>query len=325
MKHWLKHLVVAGAAVAALYPASAAVASDLAPGSDALPAAATPSSPLFLQDAADAPDPARNVTGFVGGTFTNAYVTRGALQTNQGVIFQPYAELDFALFDNSEQSGAFFKKSYAYVGIWNSLHTTHGPGTLASWYEFDWYVGAAVDIAGGFNLNLQYVEFLSPADAFGTAKNVQLVLSYDDSELIGNISKDIPALKPYVQFFVTTDGAAATGPGGGQYLEVGVNPSITFGGETATYPLTLTIPAAVGFGFGDFYEDDESFGFGRVGLSAGVPLAFMNAAGYGTWSLTASVNFWYFGEGVDDFNQTVAGFGEEDYEVVGALGVQTNF
>ncbi|HLL90369.1 MAG TPA: hypothetical protein VK324_13805, partial [Tepidisphaeraceae bacterium] len=280
--------------------------------------------PVTLQAEAEAePDPARNITGFVGGAFTNAYISRGAVQQNQGIIFQPYAELDFALFDNSEAQGAFFKKSYAYLGIWNSLHSDHGPGTLAGWYEFDWYVGAAVDIAGGFNLNLQYVEFISPANAFGTAKNVQLVVSYDDSELIGNISKDIPALKPYAQIFFTTDGAAATGTGGGQYLEVGINPSITFGGENATYPLTLTFPAAVGFGFDDFYADDEAFGFGRVGISAGIPLAFMNQAGYGTWSLTGGVTVWIYGDGVADYNKTVAG--DADYIVSGVLGAQCNF
>jgi hypothetical protein len=108
---------------------------------------------------------------------------------------------------------------------------------------------------------------------------------------------------------------------------LGVNPSLTFGAESA-YPVTLTIPVAVGLGFDGFYKDrsgnDETFGFFRIGASAGIPLTFMNEAGYGTWSATGGVTYWAYGDGVKDFNEDGAG-GDDDGIVVATLGAQCNF
>ncbi len=57
--------------------------------------------------------------------------------------------------------------------------------------------------------------------------------------------------------------------------------------------------------------------------AAGVPLAFLNSAGYGSWSASANVSFWYYGDGSQDFNEGPAGDG--DYDVIATLGIQSNY
>ena len=318
MKAWQKTLVALGSVVAPGMAIAGEAQNPLTPSfslGETVPA-------VRLQEEAVVPD---RLSGFVGATTTNIYISRWVLQENQGFIIQPYAELDFALFDEKE---GFVKSSYIFAGIWNSLHTHHDyadnlPGELAGWYEFDWYVGIAATLGGGFSANFQYVEFLSPAQAFGSAKNLILNVAFDDSPYLAKF-----AVKPYVQVLYETSGKAGSGADdGGIYLELGINPGLTLG-EESDYPITLSLPAAVGLGFNDFFGDgdgdDELFGGFRVGVAAGVPLTFLNTAGYGTWSLSGNVSYWYYGDGVQDFNEGV-GAEDDDGDIIATLGVQCNF
>lgn len=316
MKAWQKTLMALGSVVA---PATA-LAADSAP-LDPMAQALTLSSvapATQLQEEAAVPS---RISGFFGTTVTNAYVSRWVLLENQGVMVQPYAEIDFSLFDEKE---GFVKSSYLFAGVWSSLHT-HKEGAVSDprgWYEFDWYVGVAAGLGGGFTANVQYVEFISPSNAFGTAKNIIVNVGFDDSEYLGKF-----ALKPYVQLLWELDGKAGTGTDEGVYLELGVNPGVTLG-EEGTYPLTLSLPIAAGFSLGNFYNDaggnENRFGGFRVGVAAGVPLAFMNGQGYGEWSMSGNLTYWFFGEGTED---AAAGPGESgiDGQFVATVGVQCNF
>ncbi|HYO08870.1 MAG TPA: hypothetical protein VER17_07835 [Tepidisphaeraceae bacterium] len=275
---------------------------------------------------ADTPAPSNNlkVHGLVGVDFPTHYISRGLVLEDQGFIAQPYAELDFTLY---EGEGAL-SKVVGFVGIWNSLHSQHTDAGLASgtpgvsttdiWYEFDWYVGFSIDLAKNFNLNLSYWEFVSPNDGFGTSKNYQAKVSFNDTDLWGGGGF---ALKPYGLVFIETDGKAGSGSDEGIYVELGVEPTIYTFGKEGTYPLALSVPARVGLGFSDFYEDDEVFGFATVGLKASVPLAFI-PSDYGSWSAYASVMYYFYGEGVDDFNE---GTGDGEDDIVAAFGVSMTF
>ncbi len=317
MKAWQKTLVALG--------------SVLTPGMAMAGETANPLVPSFtlgetaqavrLQEEAEVPD---RISGFVGATATTAYISRWILLENQGFIIQPYAELDFALFDEKE---GFVKSSYLFAGIWNSLHThkevTGFAGEIAGWYEFDWYVGIAATFSGGFSANLQYVEFLSPAQAFGSAKNLILNVAFDDSPYLGKFS-----VKPYAQVLYETSGKAGNGSDDqGIYLELGINPGMTLM-EEGDYPVSLSLPAAIGLGFNDFYGDgdgdDEFFGGFRIGVAAGVPLAFMNTAGYGSWSASANLSYWYYGDGTQDLNEA-AGAEDSKGDLIATVGVQCNF
>jgi len=278
------------------------------------------------------PENGLDVHGLVGSDFTTHYISRGLDLEDQGFIAQPYMELDFTLFQNKD---AAVSKGIGFVGIWNSLHSQHTDAGLATadpdtgarppvttdiWYEFDWYVGFAFDISD-FNLNLSYWEFTSPNQGFGRSKNLQAKLSYNDTKL-WNHGKDTGfALKPYGIVFVETDGKAGSGTDEGVYLEFGIEPTVYTLGAEGTYPVALSVPAKIGIGFSDFYEDDETFGFASVGLKASVPLAFMGSR-YGAWSANAGVYYYYYGEGVDDFNKAT---GDGNDDIVASGGISFTF
>jgi hypothetical protein len=320
MKAWQKTLMALGSVIA---PGMAVAGEAAVPHADSFSLSQTTPS-VQLQEIAEVPS---RISGFVGMTVTNAYISRFMLLENQGLIFQPYAELDFALF---EEKAGFVKSAYIFGGVWNSLHTHNEVGSttgeLGGWYEFDWYVGASATLEGGFTVDLQYAEFLSPGQAFGSAKNLILNVAFDDSPYLGRYG-----MNPYAQVLYETSGKVGSGADdGGIYLELGINPGITLM-EGGDYPVTVSVPAAIGFGFNDFYgdneggnNDDELFGGFRIGLAAGVPLTFMNQSGYGAWALSGDITWWYYGDGADGYNKNGVGNGD-DSDLALTLGVQCNF
>jgi hypothetical protein len=277
------------------------------------------------------PENGLNVHGLVGTDFTTHYISRGLVLEDQGFIAQPYLELDFTLFENKD---AAVSKGIFFAGIWNSLHGNHTDAGLAAtdpdtgerpdvttdlWYEFDWYIGTAFDVSD-FNINLSYWEFISPNQGFGTSKNFQAKVAWNDAKLWGKEEGGF-ALKPYGIVFVETNGKAGSGPEEGVYVELGVEPTVFTLGKDGTYPLALSLPAKVGLGFNDFYEDDENLGFASVGIKASVPLAFIPAS-YGAWSASAGVYYYFYGDGVDDFNEFT---GDGDDDIVASGGVSFTF
>jgi hypothetical protein len=121
--------------------------------------------------------------------------------------------------------------------------------------------------------------------------------------------------------FVETDGKAGSGSDEGVYVELGIEPTVYTLGAQGKYPVALSVPTKVGLGFSDFYEDDETLGFASVGLKASVPLPFIPAR-YGAWSANAGVYYYYYGDGVDDFNK---GAGDGDDDIVGTAGISFTF
>jgi len=68
------------------------------------------------------PENALAVHGLVGVDFPTEYISRGLVLEDQGFIAQPYAELDFTLFEAKEAS---ISKGTFFFGIWNSLQSQH--------------------------------------------------------------------------------------------------------------------------------------------------------------------------------------------------------
>jgi hypothetical protein len=290
-------------------------ASSKLPAADGLTldasAAANPITPKMLADAA----PARKISADAGVTFTTDYISRGLQLENEGLIAQPYGDIYFTAYEGS----GTMSKVTLFGGIWSSLHSEHTGAKpdsfVEAWFEFDWDVGFAIDI-GKFNVNVMYIEFISPNGAFGTAHNLQVKVSYNDSD-----SKF--ALSPYALAFVELDGKAGTGKDEGVYVEVGIAPGLPLG-STPSSP-KISFPVYAGFGFSDFYGnasgDDELFGYVAGGVVISMPLAFLNDAGYGTWTVSAGGYAYYFGSGVRDFNKAIGT--DSQWDCVGnvSLGV----
>ena len=305
-----------------------AVAGALAPafawGQEA-PPEAVPGQPQSAVEEVAPPSNNLALHGSFNNTLTTHYITRGVLLEDQGVIYQNVAELYFGFVDEPD---ATVTKVTGIIGMFNSVHEAQtgagsltgadpGESAVAQWFEFDFWGGASVSV-GDLSITALYQEFHSPNDAFDVCENVQLKVGYADAKLWGDSGF---ALNPYVIGFLELDGKAGTGPEEGLYVEVGVGPSFPII-KDGDYPVTLTVPVTAGFGFSDFYEDDEEFGFVSVGAVASVPLAFIPPQ-YGTWSLSSGVYYYHYGEGVDDFN---AGIGnDDDYDIVGTIGVALTF
>lgn len=238
-----------------------------------------------------------------GFDITTEYWFRGIPQEDQGVIFQPYAEVSFDL------AAAGYEGATAYFGVWNSIHdgpsTAPAAGATSHYYEADWYIGLSTDLSAvGFEevlFDISYVFLTSPAGLGGGpaglyAQEVDFLLSVDDSGNYGDNELMANGLQPYLLFVVETaggsDGAALST---GLYIELGIEPSMDVTvGET---DLVVSIPVSVGFNGGDYYEGlggagfDEDYGFFSIGLATSLPLDEYVPADYGTWTLTASVTY----------------------------------
>ena len=266
------------------------------------------------QDEAETPD---LVSGTFATTFTTDYISRGIVLENQGLIAQPSIELSF----NVIPDAGFAQNISVYGGIWNSLHSNHefaADEDTEVWYEFDWYVGVGATFADRIGTRFTYWEFISPSDAFGTAKNYELKVTYSDA---GLISEDF-SINPYAVVFVETDGKAGTGSDEGVYVELGIGPSF------AVEPVTLTFPIFTGIGFSNFYgsetdaSDNETFGYAAAGVVASTPLEFL--APWGSWRLSAGVYFYYFGDGTEWANDAGA-YTDKEWDVMGQLGISCAF
>jgi hypothetical protein len=282
--------------------------------------------PLYADDTVAPAAPAKKVlSGSFGVTIPTKYISRGLiLNRDRGIIAQPFAELDFDAYDGK----GFINKISPFVGIWSDVISNHqyaGSTNLRSWYEFDWDAGVSIDFLDKWNFNIQYIEFTSPSNAFGTAKNIIPQITYDDTDFWKG---KLPfALHPYVAGLIETHGKAGSGAKLGYYLEPGINPSITLA-EKSDLPVTLTFPIKVGLGFNNFYggtnaRKNETLGYVSAGAYAAIPLKFMDGALGGAWTLNGGASYYYYGAGTHAFN-SAGGFTDRN-DVIGSVGLTVKF
>ena len=304
--------------------ASPATPSVTASQSDA--GSASQAAPLYADDAAAPAAPAKKVlSGSFGVTVPTKYISRGLiLNRDRGIIAQPFAELDFDAYDGK----GFINKITPFVGAWGDITSNHQYATstnLRSWYEFDWDAGLSIDFLDKWNLNVQYIEFTSPSNSFGTSKNIIPQITYDDTDFWKG---KLPfALHPYIAGLIETNGKAGSGAHLGYYLEPGINPSITFA-EKSDLPVTLTFPIKVGLGFNDFYggknaRKNETLGYISAGGYVAIPLKFMDGALGGAWTLNGGAAYYYYGAGTHAFN-SAGGFTDRN-DVIGSVGLTVKF
>jgi hypothetical protein len=228
-----------------------------------------------------------NVSLSAGLDVPTAYFFRGILQERDGGIFWPYAEIGISLWENDTGQSISILG-----GIWNSVHTNK---TLASgsgpsnWYEADIYGGLSLGLTDFLSTDLVYIAYTYPNGAFPTVQEFDAVVNIDDSQWMPeNFSTS-----PYMRWAFELDNTAF-GPDEGIYLELGAEPSYVFASDT-DYPVTLSVPLALGLGIDDYYEvvqangstEEDTFGFFDFGVGLGVPLSFIDDD-YGSWSVSAA-------------------------------------
>lgn len=255
-----------------------------------------------------------------GVDFTNEYFFRGIYQgagNDEGVIVQPYADISFEV--NEDLS--------LYLGTWNSLRTATdavGSPTDDVWYEADVYGGVSLGLPANFGLDVSYITLYNPAGGDTFSDEVNVAVSYDDSELLGDW-----ALSPYALVGIEVDGGSDAGTSEGTYLELGFGPSFTLI-DSADYPVTMSVPVTFGFSLDDYYEfddpsvagfnpRDEAFGYADVGVDFSMPLAFMPSE-YGQWSISAGVHGLFLGETTE-----LADENQDDFHVLGTFGISFTY
>jgi hypothetical protein len=244
-------------------------------------------------------------------TVVTSYFFRGVLQENSGLIYQPSIGINATLYEGED----FISSLDVYASIWNSIHTKSQPADTSNrhWFETDYVVGASMGLPAGFTFDAALVFYTYPATGTGAITELDLTLAYDDADLMAGWN--LPALNPYVLFATEL---AAAGSGENSYLEVGMEPSFAIY-EAEDFPLTLSIPVALGLDLGDYYGD-ELFGHVTFGAVLSTPLNFMPVE-FGAWEASAGVMVVYAA------NDTRAlGLRSQDsWEVYGTFGVSMTY
>ena len=251
-----------------------------------------------------------------GLDFSHAYFFRGIIQETDGFIAQPYGEIAFDLFEDTEglNTGSLA------LGFWNSLHSgpsgSGGPSVnTTAWYEMDFYAGLSLGIVGQWQADAVYTQYMSPNDTFSTVKELALSLAFDDSERMGAL-----ALAPYVMLAIETSGNAA-GIESGAYVEFGVEPGLPLEDS----PVSLTFPVTLGLSLSDYYQtvvgmvaENDAFGYFDLGLIASVPLLGVNES-YGSWEVSGGVHLLFLGDSLEALN---AG---DQFQAIGSFGVSIGY
>tara|TARA_Y100001933_G_scaffold265265_1_gene338785 strand:+ start:57130 stop:57951 length:822 start_codon:yes stop_codon:yes gene_type:complete len=264
-------------------------------------------SPAMAQEEGAVAGPNTGAVSFgMGVDFTTAYFYRGILQENQGLIYQPWADATFQLND----------KLSVYLGTWNSIQDNNAG---SDWYESDFFVGANYAVSECLSLDVSYIWLNTPSAGGEFSQEVNIGLAYDDSALWGDGFDGLqPSFLVGIETSGTSDGFGAGDKG--VYYELGIAPSFTVV-DSATSPITLTIPVTVGLG-SDYYQvsatDDDTFGFVDAGLDFSMPLSFVPAQ-FGSWEAAAGVHFLFLGDNTEAINNG------SDFEVIGTFGISMSY
>jgi hypothetical protein len=234
-------------------------------------------------------------------SFTTAYMFRGIMNVRDGLIWQPSLGLGMNLFEAEE--GVVTSVDLGF-GIWASYQTENYSGIAGTdgLYEVDYYPSLSVEWCGQFTTALTYYDYTSPNDTFRDVDEIAVDLSYDDSELLGAF-----AMNPTATFAFETHNTSF-GTGKGAVFEFALEPSVEFeipGAED--YPIGLTFPFKMGLSMDEYYNDnageDDTFGYARLGLHAGVPIACIPAR-FGAWSVTNGFDVYFLGDALEAYNQS---------------------
>jgi len=253
-----------------------------------------------------------------GVDFTNAYFFRGIKQEREGLIIQPYADMNFTVFDTGQSlSNITFT-----LGTWNSFHA--GPsGTLASeknvstWYEADFFTGLTLNI-DNWEANVTYSSYMSPNGSFGTVQEILLGLTMDDSAFLG-----VVALSPHASLAIEMKGQADGGNSEGMYLEFGVEPGLDIIDNRAS----VAFPITLGLSLNNYYENgidssipthfNDTFGYLDLGATVSMPIPIPKE--YGSWELSGGIHLLTLGEYLESLNTN------DNFQAIGSFGVSISY
>ena len=268
--------------------------------------------PAIAGNVDDLPEPVKQdrLSFSLGAEITSAYFFRGYVQEDQGVIFQPWAEMGVTVVEGMDSS----PEVALVFGNWSSLHSEKTGATeqnVRSWYESDFYGGITLDW-NAFSLGASYTVYTYPNSDFNTVQEVGVTAGYSLSKdtivqkVLGDIS--IGVHFEVDNSNVNTEEAI--------YMELGFGPSFDIFDEKAT----LSIPVVLGLSVDDYYidasGDDDLLGYTSVGADVAIPLG---SGAYGEWTLNVGANLLFLGSATEVAN------GGDDAEILGYVGLALSY
>lgn len=203
----------------------------------------------------------------VGAGLVTDYISRGVLFAGEASL-QPYVTVTFAL---PELEGSVISDANAFVGSWSSVKLGSVPpgpsGRLNRFYETDLYAGAAVMLAEHWAVSATYYRYESLSDSFEGYNDLELVVSFDDSEWWeGAVPLDNFTLSPALRL---VQEAGRPDREDALYVQPSVTPS--FNVDIGQRRVRIGIPLIIGLS-DDYYDgvdgEKKTFGFFRTGLTA---------------------------------------------------------
>ena len=245
-----------------------------------IPLVAVAASALVLGTSAKASS--ENVSFSLSLDYNSHFISYGAnvwdgedenRKTFDGLLFQPSAELSFAL---TEGSGI-------YTGVWFDINDNLPSGVGGRIQEVDIWLGYYFTVED-FVFDFTFNQWYYGGETEGT---------FDIS-----VGYEGVFFAPYILAHHRFDpnGPQETGT----IFEVGATAY-----EMDAGPVSLSFPVGVGFTFDDYYVEDESgYVYSFVGAGFGMPLDFF-PEGYGDWGLHGGLTVFHTDEDVTGNEESV--------------------
>ena len=189
-----------------------------------------------------------NLTGSIGIDLSSGYINKGR-QFDTSAVFQPFVSV---VVPTSLELGGV---KVGFVGSTKQNLFTQDP--LRTFGRSEYNAGIALN-KDRFSLISTYEYVTSKNDWFPEAQGVNLVLNFNDSDLLP------VALNPHAKTYL---GVKRNNQPVGNYYEVGISPS------TTVYNTKVSVPVTVGVGDKNFYTSGEAYGYTSAGVTTSTPLA----------------------------------------------------
>jgi hypothetical protein len=236
----------------------------------------------------------------------SVYVFRGIVQeANPRLTTCPSAEVGVRWLSGDGPVRAVS----VHLGTWHSLQqgsSGSGGPSGKTHYEEDFYASLGIGFGNRLSLDTTFTAYTSPNDMFQTVR-----------ELSVKASATHP-LEPYGLVGLELSGAAdGTDDGMGTYLELGIAPTLPFGGSS----VSVTMPIRVGTSLHNYYQSADgggAFGYLAAGAGVDVPLRILPRR-FGAWHVHGGADVYVFGRSTRVFNLG------DGTRVVGRVGVGVGY
>lgn len=221
------------------------------------------------------------LSGEIGLTVANQYMTRGFVVQEEGASFQPHFDLSASLYEGD----GFINRASAFIGLWAVISSTPYKDTEHSggqFTELDYGLGVSIGFAKRWTFTTFYNRWTSPTGAYEDGDWISAALEFDDHGLFpGTFS-----LGSFLQILHEFGSDLAPG----LCFEPGIRPNVTFFPESPS-PVNVGVLMMAGLGSG-FYGVD--YGYFVIGPQLSVPLGFINPAAE-KWTFFAECLYYDYG------------------------------